>query len=249
MNYSNFQLRILVGDKPINEYNHQGNVFVEGRKGSEFVLEFTNRTNSRVLVVPSVDGLSTLDGKEATPESKGYIVPAWGVLKIPGWTIDGQSVAKFLFQDKERSYVYQSGQGNVANAGVVGVLIYGEKKEEYSLSADVFRGITTKRSDESEPWKVNNQTSATLSSNEISESTSDEPFSIGTGWGGKADFKVNQVVFNRGGLETQMLIYYDSRRNLEKRGIQVVKKERSYLNTLPQAFSGIGCTPPPGWKG
>lgn len=39
------------------------------------------------------------------------------------------------------------------------------------------------------------------------------------------------------------------RRNLEKRGIQVVKRETRYLTDLPQAFSGVGCKPPPGWNG
>lgn len=250
-NTSTYHLSILVGGKPIHEYEHQGNTFVEGRKSSEFELEFKNNSQKRVLVIPSVDGLSTLDGKPATPESKGYIVQAWGTLRIPGWTIDGQSVAKFLFQDKERSYVSQSGNGSSANAGVIGVIVY---EEEAPVQIAVPADFSTPKT----PWNVPPFPPATLVGSSIARATTltsntvtPEPdkFSMGTGWGERQEFKVNQVKFNRGPLVAQMVIFYDSRRNLEKRGIQVVRRERTYLNDLPQAFSGLGCTPPPGWKG
>ena len=76
----------------------------------------------------------------------------------------------------------------------------------------------------------------------------EDAFNMGTGFGQKADFMTNEVTFNKGNQVAQLVLYYDSRRNLEKRGIQVVSRETRYLSDLPPAFQS-GCTPPPGWNG
>jgi len=48
------------------------------------------------------------------------------------------------------------------------------------------------------------------------------------------------------------VIYYDSRKGLENRGIKVVKTKKKKTRRLPDAFptysSGSGCKPPSGWK-
>lgn len=74
-------------------------------------------------------------------------------------------------------------------------------------------------------------------------------FEMGTGFGKKADFKTNEVKFQKGDLKVEMSIFYDSRRNLEKRGIVVAARETRYLDEFPSAFSGTGCKPPAGWQG
>jgi 3-phenylpropionate/cinnamic acid dioxygenase small subunit len=77
---------------------------------------------------------------------------------------------------------------------------------------------------------------------------------MGTGWGDEMDHSVSQVEFQRKTPETPteiISIYYDSRKGLENRGIQVVlpyKKETSQLpNPFPEYVSGMKT--PPGWNG
>lgn len=281
-----YELNILVSGKPITEYEHQGNTFIEGRKGSEFEVEFKNKTSKQVLVVPSVDGKSVFDGKPATPESKGYIVRAWGSVRIPGWTLDQSAVAKFTFEDKEKSYsAAMTQEGEAVVSGVVGVLVYSEVEKPAAVHIHHHhnhwpKGPSIPRTPyPGSPWPYNgpiwsadnnvahsadsvvksstlrsrsaSATSATLSASASTHenTAASDPFEMGAGFGEKADFKTHTVDFERGPIQATMSLYYDSRRNLEKRGIEVVKKDTRYLNELPQAFSGTGCTPPPGWNG
>jgi len=279
-----YELNLLVKNRPITEYEHQGNIFVEGRKGSEFEVEFKNKTSKQVLVVPSVDGKSVLDGQPATPESKGYIVGPWGTIKIPGWTLDGDSVAKFTFEDKEKSYASQMAEdGTEVQSGVIGVMVYSEVEKPKPVvqhihhyhprpepwptwplpgpswadpswmnvplggnsynSTSVLRGATLSAS-------ASVQSSNAVSSDHVVSNAPpiEGAFEMGAGFGEKADFKTYEKEFKRDKVVATLLLYYDSRRNLEKRGIQVVKRDAP-LNPLPQAFSGVGCTPPPGWQG
>lgn len=291
LNTSNtFELNILIGGKPITEYAHEGNTFVEGRKGSEFEVEFKNKSNKQVLVVPSVDGKSIFNGKPATPDSQGYIIRAWGSIRVPGWTLDEQAVAKFTFEDKDNSYsAAVTQEGDAVVSGVVGVMVFAEKeKPKMVTTTTVVHHHYPRPNPWSQPgiyprgpgdwpyngpmWSSSNAVgsadtsgmtkgvmrgmasqNATLSSSgdiaSSAESASADSFDMGAGFGQKADFKTTSVQFERGPVLTTMVLYYDSRKNLEKRGIQVVKKDQRYLNELPQAFAGTGCTPPPGWKG
>lgn len=311
MRAKDYTLSIIVKDRPIDEYLHEGRTFVEGRKGSDFELSFKNTSKSRVLVVPSVDGLSPLDGQTAGPESRGYIVAAGATLVIPGWTITDDQVAKFIFENKEKSYGSHT-DGGTTNAGVVGVLVYAEKQEPKAKEIHHHHHHTTTTIQPVNPYPVWPQpiyppyprvwygssigdlpvgsgltasavrsarndmslgafgatTSSIASLNSIQTSgatvndtmnhgtptgapleVEESPFGLGAGWGEKADFKINHTTFNRGDLVAQMVIYYDTRRNLEKRGIEIRPQRISYSEELPQAFVSVGCTPPPGWRG
>ena len=286
-----YELNILVSGRPISEYEHQGNIFVEGRKGSEFEVEFKNKTGKQVLVVPSVDGKSVFDGKPATPESKGYIVRPWGSIRVPGWTLDQSNVAKFTFEDKEKSYSAAMAQeGEAVVSGVIGVLVYSEVEKPAPVHINHHhhhypKGPSVPRTPyPGQPWPYNGpmwtmdnmavggtagmesdsvvksvlrsrgavvQNSATLSASASVSNPAplENPFEMGAGFGDKSSFATQTVAFERGPVLATMSLYYDSRRNLEKRGIEVAKKETRHLNELPQAFAGTGCTPPPGWNG
>ena len=271
-----YELNILVKDRPVTEFEHEGNTFIEGRKGSEFEVQFKNKTNKQVLVVPSVDGKSVFTGQTATADSKGYVVRPYGTIRIPGWTLDTSNVAKFFFEDKDKSYsaaVTQEGEAVVT--GVIGVLVFSEVEKPKPVQHHHHHHYPRPRT----PWdqwpnngpiwtlggsdavpqnmtkSVFRGTSmgATLSasssvSDSVNLSADAAPFEMGAGFGQKADFKTQTVEFERGPLSATIQLYYDSRRNLEKRGIEVVKKEIS-VSDLPQAFAGLGCTPPPGWQG
>ena len=53
---SKYEAQILVRDRPVRVFKHEGDFFIEGRKGSSFELKFINNTWDRIEVVISVDG-------------------------------------------------------------------------------------------------------------------------------------------------------------------------------------------------
>ena len=133
MQHNQFEIRVLVKGRPITEYYHNGQMFVEGRDGSNFEIEFKNLTAGRVEAVLAVDGLSVIDGKDAGPASPGYVVEANGTLRIPGWKLTDEQVAQFVFAGKKNSYASQS-TGSARNAGVLGAMVFAEKPRPYQMA-------------------------------------------------------------------------------------------------------------------
>ena len=128
---STVDLSIQVAGKPLHIYkDHEADSFVEGRKGSEYIIHAKNKSSSRVLVILSVDGLSIMDGKPASTSSHGYILGPWAVISIPGWSLDDQTVAKFKFGDKEKSYAALGEAQDTSNSGTIGMLVYSEKTKQ-----------------------------------------------------------------------------------------------------------------------
>lgn len=295
MDLNKFKFTVLVNDKEVTEYSDGIDTFIEGRKGTEYKLKFENNKNERVLIVPSIDGISVFDGKQATADSLGIIVNANSSLVIPGWMVDSSTVASFLFHDKKESY---SGDvvGNTNQAGVLGIIVYAEEKPEPVVEKTTYIPYpVTPVSPWVNPWPsttpwvnpwIQNTPVVWTTSNNVnikyvgSTNSLDEKlmgmsvshdttpitrsvnqaqsverritlndnsdFNLGTSWGSAKEFKTTTKNFERGNIETAMLIFYDSRKNLERRGIIQTYQSRVY--SKPQAFHGFGgCTPPKGW--
>ena len=70
---------------------------------------------------------------------------------------------------------------------------------------------------------------------------------LGTGFGEATDFATTKTEFKRGDLLAMMVIKYDDRRGLKKRGIEV---DRPATRSAGSAFPAdqTGCTPPSGWS-
>ena len=126
MNKSNYIVEILANGHPLQEYFEKGKHYIEARKGTEFSLRIKNNGFKRILAVPSVDGLSVLDGKEAGEESSGYIINGYDSLTIDGWRVSDSEVRKFFFSNPEESYAKRKSNGD--NLGVIGIAIYREKE-------------------------------------------------------------------------------------------------------------------------
>ncbi len=270
-NTNKYELNVLVNGKRIQEYKNDGKTFIEGRKGSSFELEFRNHSRKRVCFIPSVDGLSVLDGQTAGLESPGYIVEPWGSLKVPGWKLDSESVAQFVFETAGQSYSSQMGYGQ-KNTGVIGAMVFEEKNtlDDYSKFRDQFLRdygepkIWPRRSP-IDPWWMHNYNDYTFigssTMNAATESMSikscdmhenDSEESLGTGFGRRESFSTHKVEFekkNPNVPDAKLAIYYDSRKNLEKRGIQVLP-EGKFKFEEPDPFPNHeGCPIPPGWNG
>jgi hypothetical protein len=310
---TNVTLEILVRGKPVREYKHtDGYTYIEGRKDSEFELRIRNNTSKRILAVPSVDGLSVMDGKPASSDSTGYIVGSYSSITIPGWRLDDSEVAKFLFEDEKRSYAEATGEGG--NQGVISVMVF-EEKVKYPRPRPPY--ITPRPSPWDRPsswdyywypyydkytvtfegqdysWNVNNlgldtriigsNTTTTLGMSGGGTTTSNAsvhdgaPMSftadvigahkvsdnpevninfvqeadngeenLGVGFGEAETHQVNTISFDRGECRGLVTLYYDHRKGLERRGIQVVNiPPKSRPNPFPG--NDRGCVPPEGW--
>ena len=127
MYHNNVTFELLtVNDSPVTEYHHNSRTYVEGRKGSEYKIRIKNNNYFNVLVVPSVDGLSVMNGKPADYKSSGYILYPYETIVIDGWRTDLMSVRKFIFTRKNKSYSAKTEQGT-NNLGVIGLAVFREK--------------------------------------------------------------------------------------------------------------------------
>lgn len=138
-----FDLDVIINGKSVTKYPHEGRVYVEGRRGSEYSLKFRNRSGCRVIAVFSVDGLSVMDGKTARFEDTGYVVEPFSSITIPGWRLSGDDVAKFTFGDQSKSYAKKSGKG--ANVGVIGCVVFYEKQRGWWLKLNEATTIMNSR--------------------------------------------------------------------------------------------------------
>lgn len=124
-----YELSILVNGRPIREYGHKGLTFVEGRKKQNYTIRFRNNSALRVMAVVSVDGIGIIDGKPATSESRGYIVPGCSSAEFDGWRTSLSSVNQFVFNSKSDSYSAIT-QTTDRNCGVVSVKVFAENMTE-----------------------------------------------------------------------------------------------------------------------
>lgn len=118
-------LQVRVKGRPIDTYSHEGQTFVEGRKGSEYTLHYHNNSAFRRKIVLSVDGINVVTGDNTW--DRGYVIEPWQSADIPGWRKDNQSVAAFEFSSIKGSYNQQNDSGEKKNIGVIGCLVFNEK--------------------------------------------------------------------------------------------------------------------------
>lgn len=267
------------GRRPADEYYHQGQVWIEGREGSDYTIRFTNRSPGRVLAIFGVDGLDVLKGKPAGHLSEGYVVNANSTLDIPGWKLDNATAAEFYFSRSSKSYVSKIG-GSVSNTGVIGAMVFREAQQvQWAQTAQWNQPLTftptTGAPSQPSSWSINTSgwsqhpgTPVSLnnmsvgsvsytagSARGISGSLPQNAVTqdVGTGFGQATSWNTTTTTFNRENATVPnaiMAIYYDSARNLQRRGI--VLKSRygtdTSNNPFPAYTTVTGATPPPGWK-
>lgn len=117
----------LIGEdgRMLDVYQHRGRFYVLGAAGERYTVRVSNPTSRRVEAVVSVDGLDVIDGKTADLRKRGYVVPAYGELRIDGFRVSTQHVATFRFSSVSQSYAGRKGQAR--NVGVIGVAIFEEQ--------------------------------------------------------------------------------------------------------------------------
>lgn len=302
MKVQSYHARILVKNKPITEYTHKEKTFVEGRLGSEFELELENASYQTVLMIPSVDGLSILDGTPAGDQSQGFVLKPKSTLKIPGWLLDNTTAAKFIFASKKKSYANTHPEhASPTNVGVVGVQVWSEKPKPFDygkfligtakpndwMNTPVFPNVHPL--EYTQTWCIGTthtpaigtgpsvfppdtksqiyggftadsvravncvyttpQSSITGTSTSFDNSVPvTDTFSLGAGFGDKTNFKTNNVAFEKADLVATLVLFYDDKKGLQARGIEIAKPKQDQQEPNPFPKSTVGCKPPSDWK-
>lgn len=251
------------GRSPADEYYHQGQVWIEGREGNNYTLRFSNRSSERVLVVLSVDGLDVLKGHPAGHLSEGYVVNANSVVDVPGWKVDNNTAAEFVFGKVGKSYVTKMGH-NANNSGVIGAMVFKELIQT-SVSPLTFVSATPFYQPNYNPiWmtptaggtstssiaRSYTPSSASINNMAIGAVSAAQGFNsnLGTGFGDSTQWNTQSTTFQRGAPSAIMALYYDNARGLQRRGIVLKSRYTSSTGTNPfPAYNNGGVPPPPGW--
>lgn len=258
------QLKVFVDDKSIQEYHKDSKTFVEGREGSKFALVIKNLTGRRLLVHPTVDGLSAMTGEEASKTDKrGYILDPYAIVNVPGWRLDDESVAHFFFAGAGESYAEKTDKE--LNKGVIAAAVWEEVYKLITYWPYDFNdcwsqldkrsfGYDANRADNNSfGWSGSHTGSLSYSASysaSCPEQTLYECNNLGTGFGERTQHHVRRAEFEASTVEPigTAVIYYDNLEGLRARGIKIRSKKKS--NGLPNPFpKDKGCTPPADWQG
>src|ERR1041385_1550304 len=123
---SGYSMTVLVGDAPAREYSHDGTIYVEALRGSDFAIRITNPTPYRVAGALSVDGLNTIDARHTDAWSaRKWVLDPWESTVISGWQVDEGTARRFFFTGEKRSY--GATLGKTENLGVIEAVFYRER--------------------------------------------------------------------------------------------------------------------------
>ncbi len=100
--------------------------FVVGETGRRYSLVVRNRTDLRIEVVLSVDGLDVMDGRPASFHKRGYVLPPNGRIKVDGFRQSYEAVEAFRFGSVRDSYANKK-YGETRNVGIIGVALFNER--------------------------------------------------------------------------------------------------------------------------
>ncbi|HEX8281092.1 MAG TPA: hypothetical protein VF551_06925 [Chthoniobacterales bacterium] len=102
-----------------------GRWLVIGEQGRRYSIVVRNRTDVRIEVVLSVDGLDVIDGRAASFRKRGYVIRPGGKVEVEGFRQSLDAVAAFRFSSVRNSYANRK-YGDTRNVGVIGVAIFHE---------------------------------------------------------------------------------------------------------------------------
>lgn len=249
---NDYEVEILVNGHKVDEYLKDGKVYIEARKDTKYSIKIKNNSWKKILAIPTVDGLSVIDGKEASFDSPGYVIYPHHSSTIDGWRKSNSEVAEFYFSDLEKSYAAKVDKSG--NQGIIGVAIYQEKESVTTVYTMIQPVI------QHNPWWFNggwygtsvSRTLGTLSAScnsSIQDGSTTSCFNcqsvqdVGTGWGKTKTSEVINTSFESDkSTLTVFEILYNSRKELEKIGIEFEKKV-NYVS-FSKAFPNEYCQEP-----
>lgn len=213
----------------LETWRHHGRLYVVGAPGERYAILLRNRTPGRVLTVLSVDGVNAINGQTAATSQSGYVLAPGQSTEVAGWRKNLDEVAAFYFTSLGDSYAGRTGRPQ--NVGVIGVAVFREYEpprpryeERNMMDSPAGAAATMPGAPRMEAQK--------------SRAAEDK---LGTGHGERLNSRVDTTEFRRASDTPAEIvsIYYDSRANLEARGIIPPRHPRP-----PEPFPG-GFVPDP----
>lgn len=261
MQCSSYGMSVRVNGRALKEFPHNDDIWIEGRKGSEFTIRVNNDSARRILVVLSIDGLSIMDGKDASKESGGYVIEPHQTTTIPGWRLNDTEIAKFKFHKAARSYAAQTDRP--ANVGVIGCVIFQSKVEEFtkgSIVADSYkprhRPCSRRRRVGAGGQSIGHgairgiEDRAVPCSDRSEERNMNFAPSLGTEFGRRDRHRTRTTTFEKASNtpDVTFKLRYADQEELKKRGVDM--DTRPVTANPPDPFpADQGCAPPEGWRG
>jgi hypothetical protein len=114
--------------EPLRVWRARGRLFVAGEPRHRYALRVTNRTDGRVTVVLSVDGVNVVTGQTASYDQNGYVFDAYESYDVTGWRKSQAEVAAFAFAPLSQSYAARTGRPG--DVGVIGMAVFRERAPE-----------------------------------------------------------------------------------------------------------------------
>ncbi|CTP85068.1 hypothetical protein A6R71_12740 [Xanthomonas translucens pv. arrhenatheri] len=222
------------------QYAQRGERWIAAEPGHRYALRLTNRSDRRVLVVLSVDGVNAVSGETASSDQRGYVLAPWQSTEIAGWRKSQREIAQFVFTDLADSYAARTGCPD--NVGVIGMAVFDEAP---TIVPQASVEQSRERADASMP------AAAAMAAAPVQESDAAQGKlqRLGTG-NGEREWSPSRVTeFERASdLPQQRLqLRYDSHARLVARG--VIPRPRRYprVADMPQAFPGDFVPDPPAY--
>ena len=238
--------------RPLPTFQHRGRTYVLGDRGARYLLRVRNQSGGRIEVVTSVDGRDVLEGRPASVEKRGYLVPPFGQIVIDGYRLSLDEVAAFRFAAVERSYAAR--MGDARDVGVIGAAIFTEASRPPSVppvSPERDESASRGREAEGAPAAAEPGAGGTLRS----QAKAERP-GLGTEFGERHESRVVEVAFERASAApvAMLSVRYDDRAGLLALGIDVdgrrlASGDRLLRETADPFRNDHFAEPPPGWSG
>ena len=217
------------GGARLPTYPRHGRTWVLGHAGQRYRVRLSNRSDRRVLVVLSVDGVNAVSGQTAATSQGGYVLGPWQTAEIDGWRKSLQESARFYFSDLHDSYAARTRRPD--NVGVVGIAVFAERSPVMAL-----------------PPPVASRTAADAAETASAESAAPVAQQrIGTGHGERSWSPVSATAFVRASRHPVQVseLRYDDVAGLRAAG--VLPRDPPRRSGAPRAFPGGFVPDPPAY--
>ncbi len=204
-------------------YRHASQFYVAGNPGDGYAVRLRNRSDERVMVVLSVDGVNVISGETAALQQSGYVLAPWEQVEIAGWRKSQREVAQFYFTALPDSYAARTDRPD--NVGVIGAAVFREKwkKVEKVYPPIPVAPYLSPMSPAAGAGNRAAEAADSLSAESASPSaqTMRKSERLGTGHGQREYAPIEYTEFERASRTPSevLSLRYDSRTNLVSRGI------------------------------
>lgn len=215
--------------------------YVVGVPGHRYSVRLTNRSDARVLVVLSVDGVNAITGETAGVGQNGYVLAPHQQFDVSGWRKSDSDVAEFLFTTVPDSYAARTGRAQ--QVGVIGVAAFREYVRPAPIAPPMMAEDKAQRA-----RAAADAAESGAAGNAFAKSAAAAPSaapSLGTGHGERVWSPVSHTEFERASSTPNetLTVGYDSRARLVARGI--LQPERPRVPNAFPADPGAGYVPDP----